>query len=521
MHRNDRYMEECDWKEEKVVRVPHLNSICIPTGFNRIDGVVGNPLLPACIFEDKLRKIFDEAVSVHSDLQLKRVHVKMPYWTRGMSKLPELYTFTEKPKSLVTTSITIALVSKSNSKDSNTELNYAYNNDRLLPLRDRISLKYSEDEDLCELIGNLGYYMTDNLVEGILPWTHNKRYSAKYHLKTVMSYLGFYYYESDGEIYSTFMGAHPACVAVKKSGMTEIMSELTIDKYKVKIDNCSFLIDSINPDSLSEQNVALFTPEYQIVKNDEYLYNLPEFTPMIPTNNNSKRVNVFVANEGNGSMPVEKIVKIWKGNAPIPSFGAVISFSEKYYNEIFCNKNILDAVIDVIPISNSFNFNDYSQILGGFVPAVSGYKHLYNVDTVKEMQNNMHKYGNAMSAIAQAGRETRNFDPYIREPAGLFIETDDRIGWVLFDGRHELSIGVSVSDVVKILKLLEEDDIFSEGIKNAVFIDGGSAMKAYIVSNEDSKLNLALLNRAAAGARNGPGDDPDGLNFYSTLSISI
>jgi hypothetical protein len=80
---------------------------------------------------------------------------------------------------------------------------------------------------------------------------------------------------------------------------------------------------------------------------------------------------------------------------------------------------------------------------------------------------------------------------------------------------------VSVSDVVKILKMLERENILEGNVKNAVFIDGGSAMKAYIASNNDDKLTLDLLNRAAAGARNGPGDDPDGLNFYSTLSLKM
>jgi hypothetical protein len=519
MSKDNRYMCETDWNEEKVVRVPHLNSICVPTGFNRNDGIIGNPLLPACIFEDKLTKIFDVASKTFPDLLLKRAHVKMPYWTRGMEVLPDHYSITRKAKSLSTTSITVALTPK---PTCDSKLEYAYNSDELLSLRDRLNSKYDGNKKPPELIGNLGYYMTENLIEGILPWTHNTRYSEEYHLKTVKSYLGFYYYTDNDKNYSTFMGAHPACVAIKKNGETDIISKLTIDKYDVKIGNSSFVIDSVNSRDLSGKKVAIFTPGYQHESNEEYLYNLSEFTPMIPSHNSSDRINIFVANEGNGKMPVEKIIKIWNGTAPIPSFGAVISFDKKYYYEIFDNSNLLNDEIEIKPLINDFDINDYSQILGGFVPAVSEHRHLYDVSTVEEMQQNMQKYGNAMSAIAQAGRETRNFDPYIREPAGLLIETDNRIGWVLFDGRHELSIGVSVSDVVKILKMLEKENVFEGKVKNALFIDGGSAMKAYIASNKDNeKLKLDLLNRAAAGARNGPGDDSDGLNFYSTLSICL
>ncbi len=148
-------------------------------------------------------------------------------------------------------------------------------------------------------------------------------------------------------------------------------------------------------------------------------------------------------------------------------------------------------------------------------------KHLYNVEKVEDLVKNLHIYGNALSPIAQAGKETRNFDPYIREPAGVLVQTENSIGWVMFDGRHELSIGVSVTDVAKLVGKLQEENVFDGKIINAVFIDGGSAMKAYAVKNSNGKLELDLLNRAAAGARNGPGDDPNGLNFYSLLKLPL
>ena len=46
-------------------------------------------------------------------------------------------------------------------------------------------------------------------------------------------------------------------------------------------------------------------------------------------------------------------------------------------------------------------------------------------------------------------------------------------------------------------------------------------MKVYAVDSGDGLVNLDLLNRVAAGARNGAGVDPDGLNLYSTLSLRL
>ena len=136
------------------------------------------------------------------------------------------------------------------------------------------------------------------------------------------------------------------------------------------------------------------------------------------------------------------------------------------------------------------------------------------------MMRELSKY-NATSPIAQCGRETRNFDPYIREPAGVLVQTESRIGWVLFDGRHELSIGASVIDVAVLLKKLEVDGMFRGRIHQAVFVDGGSAMKAYDIRRDSGAVTLDLLNRVAPGSRNGPGFDPDGLNLYTILALRL
>ncbi len=517
-NKKERYMNPEDWKEVKVKRIPHLNNLCVPIGYNRKDGVAGNTLLPACIFEDVLEEVFKRVRNDFSEAKLNRFHIMMPYWKPPTKVIPCLYDFVNRPSSLATTAATV-LQLPNKARNIRPVLEYGYNKNVLLSLLDRLKRNGDSFEGV---IGNLGYYMTENLVEGMLDWTHNKRYSKEYHLKTTKSFLGFYMRRDmeSKEIYSSFNGAHPAAVAVAKTGEISILPNLNIQKYILRIAGKSFDVNDINPLSTEKKDVAVFTPGFWNKEVEKNIENWKNFAPMIPVDNDSKRINLFITNEGNGKYPIERIVKKWIGNAPIPSFGAVLSFGESYYEKLFGKKDLVNESVQIKPEGKT-EFDKYEQIFGGFVPAVINGRHLYDVEEVQNLVNNLHMYGNACSPIAQAGRETNNFDPYIREPAGILFQTKDSIGWLMFDGRHELSIGVSVADVGKIVRKMEQVNVFGGKIINAIFIDGGSAMKAYAVKRNDNELNLDLLNRAAAGARNGPGHDPDGLNFYSLLKINM
>jgi hypothetical protein len=148
-------------------------------------------------------------------------------------------------------------------------------------------------------------------------------------------------------------------------------------------------------------------------------------------------------------------------------------------------------------------------------------QHVCRADTVSGVMQLLGRYGNTTSPIARAGQESRNFHPYVREPAGLLVQTKDEIGWVLLDGRHELSIGASVVDALQILYMLDTSNAFGSPLEEAVFVDGGSAMKLYYVESDGEQVRLDLLNRVAAGSRNGPGHDVGGLNLYSTLSLDF
>ncbi|OQY26076.1 MAG: hypothetical protein B6I38_11805 [Anaerolineaceae bacterium 4572_5.1] len=316
-----------------------------------------------------------------------------------------------------------------------------------------------------------------------------------------------------------YIALFKARILVLLAGLVDILPKLDIRKYKVKLGEREFFINSINnPDAIDK--VMLFTPGLWTPEVSANVENWERYAPLIPIPN---RVNIFVTNEGNGKIPIEKAIKIWDGQAPLPSFGAVLSFDKAYFQKIFPKTAILlGQRVKVEPVfPKNSPFSSYRQIMGGLVPAVVDKQHIYRVRTIAQLKEQLRIYGNATSPIARCGRESNNFDPRIREPAGVLIQTHNQIGWVLFDGRHELSIGASVVDVANILKILETKNVFGERIEQAVFVDGGSAMKVYTVESDGSNTRLNILNRVAAGSRNKPGIDPEGLNLYSTLQLDL
>ena len=494
----NRFMCPDDWTHAQIERGMYFNKECIITGYERVDGQEGKPLHPVCVFEDKLQKNHKKFQETYQGVSVLRHHVRMPYWYQEDQNLPNNYSFVKAPERLTTTSVTVVLVPRNQIKDA--EMGFYYDGKTLLTLRERM-----KDVSFRGLAGNLGYSMTEGLIKDKFSWSHSVRY-PEFPLPIILSYIGFHLFkdENTGEVYSSFQGAHPAAVGIRKNGEVEIIPRLEIKKYKVTLWGEEFPVNSINnPNAIDE--VMLFTPGLWTSEVSKHVENWKAYAPEIPVPN---RVNVFIANEGNGKEPIEKVVQVWKGRSPIPSFGAILSFERDRFEKLFAKVkaiSFLDERVKIEPLEGT-DLNDYVQIMGGFVPVVVEGQHLYCVKTAKQVRERLRYYGNATSPIAECGRETRNFDLRIREPAGVLVQTkDQQIGWVLFDGRHELSIGASVVDVAKILKMMEDDGF---KVKHAVFIDGGSAMKAYAI-------------KSAAGSKNGPGADPNGLNLYTLLKLSL
>ena len=502
-------MRPDDWTRVQIGRGRYFNTECAITGYQRADGQRGNHLHPVCAFEDRLRETHQKLRDTCRSVRVSRHHVKMPYWDTKDPSLPGNYAFVHSPERLATTSVTVVMASRAQIRDA--EMGFYYNGQTLPTLRERLA-----GARFHGLAGNLGYYMTEALiVKRRIPWAHNARY-PKFPLPVTLSYIGFYLFRDadTGEARGSFQGAHPSAVGIRENGVVEIIPRLEIEAYKVALGGKEFFVNSID-DPNAVDDVMLFTPGLWTPEIGEQVENWQTYAPEIPIPN---RINVFVANEGNGRVPVEKVIRVWEGRAPLPSFGAVLSFEKGYFE--FKAEELLGQKIQIKPLGGT-NFDDYAQIMGGFVPTVVEGQHIYCVDTVEQVRQHLHEHGNAISPIAECGKESRNCDPRIREPAGVLIQTQDQIGWVLFDGRHELSIGASVVDAANMLNMLEDDGVFGGQIEHAVFIDGGSAMKAYSIESDGESVTLDLLNRVAVGSRNGPGADPDGLNLYTLLKLSL
>jgi len=507
-----RFMRPDDWAYTQIERGRYFNKDYAVTGYRRADGLAGNPLHPACVLKDRLRETHKRLQETCKAISLSRYHLKMPYWDVNDPNLPRNYAFVQAPERLTTTSVAVIMVGRDRIRDA--EMGFYFDGKTLPTLRERM-------RGVCfrGLAGNLGYYMTPGLIEG-LPWSHNARY-PEFPLAVAPAYIGFHLFRDrgTGKVYGSFQGAHPAAVGIRNDGQVEIIPRLEIERYRVTLWGAEFEVHSINNPDLADE-VMLFTPGLWTSEIGARVESWETFAPEIPL---SGRINVFIANKGDGRVPVEEVIAVWPGRAPLPSFGAVLSFERKYFEKLFANIKAFSALhqrLGVVPCGGT-NFDDYAQMMGGFVPAVVNGRHIYSVETVDQVKKYLNDYGNAISPIAQCGRESRNFDLRVREPVGLLAQTKDRIGWVLFDGRHELSIGASVVDVARILKMLEDKGALGGKIEQAIFIDGGSAMKAYAIESDGENIALDLLNRVATGSRNGPGADPDGLNLYTLLKLSL
>lgn len=504
-----RFMRPDDWRPAPIARGRYFNAAPL-TGYRRTDGTGGNPLYPSLPPDDFESRLADEMRRVRSlfpPLELARYHVQMPYWPPDDERLPTRYRFVPAPQRLTTTSVTAALLPQAAIAAG---LGFCFAGDVLPPLRARL-----RGTPFHGLIGNLGYYMTADLLGEKFPWSHSARY-PRFPLPPLRSYIGFHLFRAaDGEACAGFQGAHPAAVAVRRNGMVEILPRLEISGYRVGLAGREFTVHSINAPA-ERDGVMLFTPGLRTPEMRAHEEDWRTYAPLLPL---AGRVNLFIANEGDGRQPVEKVAAVWESKCPLPSFGALLSF-DSHLLSAREGRALVGQRVRVQPLGGS-DLSPYVQVMGGLVPLVIGGEHVYCVETVAQLRERLREHGNALSPIARSGRESDNLAPRVREPAGVLVQTTERVGWVLFDGRHELSLGAGVADAARILRLLEEAGAFGGDIEQAVFIDGGSALKVYGVESDGEQVDLHLLNRVAAGSRNGPSADGEGLNLYSVLRVGI
>jgi hypothetical protein len=505
------------------------------TGYRRRDGLAGNVLHPIhgddC-FEATLACRRGAVRSRYPGLWLERHTFRMPHWQGPEPPSAEDYVPVDAPEPLVTTSLSVLLVPRTQVQEA--ALGFYFQGDQLPSLRERM-----QGTAFQGIAGNLGYYMTAALIgndpQRAKAWAHNVRYPA-YPLPTILSYIGFHLAreEATGEVYSSFLGANPGAVGIRRDGTVEVLSKLDIARYEVVLGGRRLAVEAIDDPHAVGQDVALFTPALRTVEVERHIAAMEacagaadgwqRYAAMVPLADAGERIHVFVANQGDGRFPIEKAIAVWEGPAPVPSFGAVLSLKRAYFESLFgraekFRRHIVGTRVQIVPHGGT-PFDDYVRMMGGFVPAVVDGEHILCRASINQVLRSLSRYSSATSPIAQTAQESRNFDLYVREPAGVLVQTGEHVGWVMFDGRHELSIGASVVDVGVLLHKLQTTGMLP-ALEQAVFVDGGSAMKAYHVVSDKENVQLELLNRVAAGSRNRAGADPDGLNLYTLLALQL
>ena len=509
------------------------------TGFGRRDGWGGTVLHPAdgdgeleAILAQRYAALRARYRARYPGLYLERYTFRMPYWQGPDLPASEDYALVDAPEPLVTTSVSALLVPKAQVQGA--AMGFYFQGDQLPSLRERM-----QGTVFRGIAGNLGYFYTGGLIGNepgrARPWAHNVRYPG-FPLPTILSYIGFHLARegATAQVYSSFLGANPAAVGVRRDGAVEVLSQLEIAWYEVTLGGQQFAVEAIDDPHADGQDVALFTPALRTDEVERYIAaaeaaagaadGWQTYAAMVPLADADERIHVFVANRGDGQIPIEEAIALWEGPAPVPSFGAVLSFKRSYFESLFGHaerfrRQVLGTRVQIVPHGGT-PFDDYAHMMGGFVPAVVDGEHVLCRETASQVVHSLSRYSSATSPIALAAQESRNFDLYIREPAGVLVQTDEHIGWVLFDGRHELSIGASVVDVGVLLLKLQAAGMLP-AVQHAAFVDGGSAMKVYHVVSDEDTVQLDLLNRVAAGPRNRAGADPEGLNLYTTLVLRL
>jgi hypothetical protein len=333
------------------------------TGFQPRDRQAGNPLHPV-LGEDRFEKALVARLQrfrrSYQSVIAERLYVHMPHWNQDPLPRTSDYTLVNAPERLTTTSLTIAMVP--NEPACSAEMGFYFKHRTLPTLRARM-----EGSLFRGLVGNLGYFMTDALIHGAT-WSHNLRF-PQFPLPKVPAYIGFHLFRKreETETYGSFQGAHPAAVGIHKDGSVDIVPNLSIARYQVLFGGPSGIsveVEAINPRSFSA-SVMLFTPAFQGTTEIRQLIEAAEASagtddgwqqckPMVPAFDRHDRVSVFIANEGNGHLPVEKVVAVWDGPAPLPSFGGLLSFDRAHFDSLFGSvgqfqREFVGSGVQVIP----------------------------------------------------------------------------------------------------------------------------------------------------------------------------
>lgn len=451
-------------------------------------------------------------------------HFELPYSRLDIIN-QDYYNQTTTWKPLQTTLVSYWLVNKRLINKSKSH--FYIKNGIIKPLTDYTS--FYKDKTL---ISNGGFFVTKNLIysgNNSKKWALHNRYTDKEHQlgQDLSPFYGFYYVEDEnGNIHSTFNSSmEKGYIGIKKDGDTNILTNINISSYNLKITNDKLIkIRSINNTS-SNLPVSIFNSSFitektlELTKKIKYSLWYDTAWQHYKEIIRNDRYNIFVTNKGEGEHPAEYIELGFDGYFPIFNFGYIISFDKNFFKENFGDfRDFMDKYqghkIQVIPQSSNINLSEYKQIYSVSVPIISDYNKIFSSELADEVMAQLDKM-NFTHPSFQLSQESFALSPIIRNPSNILIETENGIGSIIFTGRYEMSIGACLLDEINLINILNEKNIFGEPIKNAIKLDGGSGAKVIYLKDEE----LLPLNIPAPGIRNDLGDANS--NFYHGLILEL
>jgi len=142
-----------DWAAVPIEPGRYANAQPI-AGFQRVDGLGGNPLHPIhgdTQFEATLQDTHKALRARHPHARVSRYTVRMPYWSGQHVPGPDDYVLVDAPERLSTTSITVVTVPQHNIHAAS--MGFFFKDGTLPTLRERIRATSFRG-----IAGNLGYY---------------------------------------------------------------------------------------------------------------------------------------------------------------------------------------------------------------------------------------------------------------------------------------------------------------------------------------------------------------------------
>jgi len=491
------------------------------TGYIEIPDIyTGKPLYPylpshANIFQsvsDNLQQL----QHISPQIITGSTHIKLPE-ERIRSVNIKDYHWVDNPSPFATTFVSWLLVPKKHIRHS--KARYLIKNTSIPPLS--ASLLH---DNTPRIYSNLGYFVTPELIYAdrpkSTPWAFNKRY-PEFSIQTPLSpFLGFYYHDTGEKIFSTVADMDRGAVGVCKRGGIEIINSLRNYAYTISLKDMRYYLTHETINSLNQISKVplLFTPSLRTRMIEKQIRSIrdsywsgddwQEYREVIQA---PGTYNIFVTNKGNGLHPSDVIAAIWKDAFPVVPFGYVISIPK---NELrYPIESLLNAAVEVAPHAENVDYSRYESIYTASIPMVESGVSSFSELSPKTIMQTLGRWG-FDHPNAQLSLESRNFSPIIRDAGNLLVETEHYIGNILFSGRYQHSIGVSLIDQIIILEMLNDNLI--EKFENVLMLDDGSGTK--VVYSPDGR-SAYPLNIPCAGFRNTIGDY-DG-NYYSSLQLTL